>query len=102
MLGFTIGKVQGRSMLPRILHNSFVLCLRLPHFFYKKIGAVYYINHPKYGPIVKTLAAVHENGSLEFCGESKDSISQKSLGKLTYKHIIGRVVWVIYTKKSLS
>lgn len=94
MLGLTIGRVQGQSMLPRIVPNSFVLCLRLPQFFPKKIGAMYYLKHPQYGAIVKTLAAIHTDGSLEFRGESPHSTSQHALGLLTHKHIIGRVIWV--------
>lgn len=98
MLGLTIGRVQGQSMLPRLLPDSFVLCVWLPWFIPKKIGAMYYIQHPQYGAIVKTLAVVHANGNLEFRGESNYSTTQQALGQLHHRHIIGRVLWVFAPK----
>lgn len=82
-------------MLPRIAPDSYVVCFRFPKWMPKKIGAIYYIQHPQYGAIVKTLAAIHADGGLEFCGESPHSVSQRALGQLAHHHVIGRVLWAI-------
>lgn len=96
MLGLTIGRVQGKSMLPRIAPDAFFLAVRLPACYPKKEGQVFYLHHPKYGFIVKTLSRVDENGQYWFRGESLESVSEEDLGTLEEKHIIGRVIKVIH------
>lgn len=96
MLGLRIGRVCGTSMLPRIAPDSFVIACRLPVCYPKKAGQVFYLHHPQYGLIVKTLSRVDKNGRYWFRGESPESVSENDLGALEEKHIIGRVIKVIH------
>lgn len=106
MFGLTIGRVRGLSMVPRVLPDSFILAFLLPRWLRSRsspllssvhIGCMYYLNHPRYGYIVKTLAAVND-GVYYFRGESNDSVSSEEIGALYDEHIIGRVVWVVSPK----
>ncbi len=94
MLGFSIGRVQGNSMLPRIAPDAFIIAVKLPRFYPKRVGQMYYIRHPRYGRIVKTLAKI-DGQNLWFRGESAESVSMLAMGALTHQDVIGRVVWVI-------
>lgn len=94
MFGLSIGRVRGRSMLPRITPDSFIIAINYPRFLPKRVGQVYYLSHPRYGRIVKTLAAI-EGENLWFRGESSESVSMHAIGALQHKHLIGRVIWVV-------
>lgn len=94
MFGLSIGRVRGRSMLPRITPDSFIIAINYPPFLPKRVGQMYYLSHPRYGRIVKTLAAI-EGENLWFRGESPESVSTQAIGALQQQHIIGRVIWVI-------
>ena len=93
MFGFSIGRVRGNSMLPRIQPDSYIITIKYPKYLPKRTGQMFYIDHPRYGPIVKTFTS-NDNGNLWFCGESSDSISPKEIGSISEKHLIGLVIWV--------
>lgn len=96
MLGFHIGRVRGRSMLPRIQPDSFIIVFHFPRYFPKKAGQLYYLNHPQYGRIVKTLDRISDDGrSFYFRGESSESLSSEAMGALTHEAIIGRVICIV-------
>lgn len=94
MLGITVGRVCGRSMLPQIPPDSFIIAVRFPRCFPKRIGQRYYIQHPRYGRIVKTLCQI-DREFYYFRGESVESVSTAALGRISESQLIGRVVWVI-------
>ncbi|PIE45315.1 MAG: hypothetical protein CSA45_02950 [Gammaproteobacteria bacterium] len=94
MLGISVGRVRGHSMLPRIAPDSFVVAVKWPHCLPKRPGQVYYIDHPRHGHIVKTLDRIDAEGC-RFRGESPDSVSSQAIGVVQHHQIIGRVIWVI-------
>ncbi len=95
MLFFSIGRVFGNSMSPRICPDSFIISVKLPRWIPKKVGQMYYIEHPRYGKIVKTLAHIEDSDTLWFKGESAASVSSAAIGAMTHQQIIGKVLWVI-------
>lgn len=97
MLGLTIGRVRGNSMLPRIPPDSFIVAIKWWRFLPKRCGQLYYINHPRYGAIVKTLAFI-DGEDLWFRGESDASVSTEAMGAVRHHQLIGRVIWVISRK----
>lgn len=98
MLGIHIGRVCGNSMLPRITPDSFIIAIKLPRWYPKRVGQLFYLEHPRYGRIVKTLSVI-DGEYYWFRGESSESVSQTAIGAMTEKNIIGRVIFVISTKK---
>lgn len=97
MLGFTIGRVHGNSMLPRIPPDSFIIASRWPLWLKcsAQIGQMYYINHSRYGRIVKTLDIIDSQQRYWFRGESSESVSREAIGAIEQSAIIGRVIWVV-------
>ncbi len=93
MLGISIGRVRGHSMWPRIAPDAFIIALYWPQCLPKRTGQMYYLNHPRYGRIVKTLDSI-EGDCLWFRGESPASVSRQDLGALKQSQVIGRVIWV--------
>lgn len=96
MLGFSIGRVCGNSMLPRITPDSFIIAIKTPRWYPKRIGQMFYIAHPRYGRIVKTLVAIDDK-QYWFRGESAESVSTEAIGAISEEQLIGRVVWVVYS-----
>lgn len=97
MLGFSIGRVCGNSMLPRIPAGSFILVVKMPRFLLRT-GQMYYLNHPRYGRIVKTLDYI-DGECLWFRGESKESVSLDAIGAMKQSQLIGWVIAVVKPKK---
>lgn len=93
MLGLSIGRVRGESMSPRIPPDAFIIALKYPRFLLR-VGQVYYLNHPRYGAIVKTLDNI-DGDKLWFRGESQSSVSREAIGAIESNQLIGRVIWVI-------
>ncbi len=89
-----IGRVRGQSMLPRIPPDAFIITCKLPRYWRKKAGQIFYLDHPRYGRIVKTLSHI-DGQSYWFRSEANVGVSAEAIGALTDKHILGRVVWVI-------
>ncbi len=96
-------------MFPRLLPDSFIIAFKTPnwlHFRQKPrlsphhIGNMYYLYHPSYGHIVKTLATV-DGANYTFRGESEQSVSQEAIGILHDENIIGRVIWVFPPKSTV-
>ncbi len=63
---------------------------------------MFFIDHPRYGKIVKTLDTISLDSTLWFKGESSSSVPAESIGAISHKQIIGRVIWVISKKKSVK
>ncbi len=93
MLGFSIGRVRGNSMLPRISPDAFIITYKTPRRCWR-VGQMFYIHHPRYGRIVKTLARLSAD-ALWFRGESPDSVSCEAMGEIPPSAVIGRVIWVL-------
>ncbi|PID65446.1 MAG: hypothetical protein CR975_07125 [Gammaproteobacteria bacterium] len=85
-------------MLPRIRPGSFIIAVKMPRCYPKRPGQLFYLQHPCYGRIVKTLAAV-EGENYRFRGESGESVTSEAIGVISEKNIIGRVVFVVAAKK---
>lgn len=90
----SIGRVRGVSMLPRISPGAFIVAVKLPSCWRKRVGQLFYINHPRYGYIVKTLSHIDDR-SYWFRSEAAEGVSELAIGALTEDSILGRVVWVI-------
>ncbi|PID66082.1 MAG: hypothetical protein CR975_04790 [Gammaproteobacteria bacterium] len=85
-------------MLPRIAPDAFIIALKWPRWLPKRPGQLYYVNHPRYGRMVKTLDKIETDSSGEllwFRGESAQSVSPAAIGALRHRQLIGRVIWVI-------
>lgn len=95
MLGFYLNKVTGMSMHPRIPSGSFIISTRWLRFLLLRSGQMFYLQHPRYGCIVKTLHYIDkEKGYFWFKGESDQSLSIDELGAISKDSIIGRVICV--------
>ncbi len=100
MLGISIGRVRGTSMVPRITPDSFIIAMKIPKWYPKRVGQLFYLQHPRYGRIVKTLSVI-DGEQYWFRGESESSVSSTAIGAMTEKNIIGRVVFVVSSSKNL-
>ncbi len=98
MLGIHIGRVRGNSMLPRITPDSFIIAIKLPKWYPKRVGQLFYLQHPRYGRIVKTLSVI-DGKHYWFRGESSESVSEEAIGILNENNIIGRIIFIISARK---
>ena len=92
-LGFSIFKVDGNSMSPRVPHQSYVLTRRAKNIIVKKSMLI--INHKSYGKILKKLVKVDDKNQLWFEGENLSSVSKEMIGPVKSENVIGKVIFVI-------
>lgn len=98
MFGLSILRVTGRSMEPVIPQQSFILVSNWFKFLPVKQGQQLLIDHPEYGVIVKTVAAVDKYGFIWTRGENSASVSVEKLGPVSKAQIKGRVLYTITPK----
>lgn len=92
MLGFTLLKVKGDSMSPKIPNESYILASHwFAHFFLAE-GNKILVKHMSYGVIVKTVALVDHYGFIWLKGENERSISVEQMGPIAKDKVIGRVL----------
>lgn len=92
MLGFSITKINGNSMEPRLYNGSFGYFSKWCFGDFTK-GKVCKIQHPRYGLIVKQLAFIDRNGFCWFCGKNRcGSLSMIDIGPISKHQIRGYLV----------
>lgn len=89
LFGFTLILVDGRSMGRVLAHRTLALFRRK-----RKVskGDIVLVDHPEFGLIVKTVAAVTINGRYSLRGAKPDSTSEQRLGHVEGKYIKGTLV----------
>ncbi len=95
----SVGRIHGYSMLPRVTPDSFIIAIKLPRWYPKRVGQLFYLQHPRYGRIIKTLSVI-DGRRYWFRGESNDSVSSEAIGIMTETNIIGNVIFVISPKNN--
>jgi len=95
MFGFSVNKVAGNSMFPRLKSGSFVLLSA--HFNRQalKVGDIVKLLHPRYGYIVKTLVGIDAVGRYWFKGENTDSVSINEIGPVSAAQLKSKVIFVL-------
>ena len=88
MFGFTIAHVRGDSMSPRLHDGQLKLFRRKPTY---KIGEIVLVDHPRYGLVIKQVAALTEM-SVRLQGLNPNSVSEDSIGDVPLDRIAGRLV----------
>jgi signal peptidase I len=98
MLGFNINRVTGMSMHPRLPDGSFILlrsvnssALRPTCQF--RVGDVVKFRHLRYGMIIKTIAAIDDEGRYWLRGEHPSSVSMNQIGPVLAEQILARVIF---------
>jgi nickel-type superoxide dismutase maturation protease len=100
MLGFSINRVQGMSMHPRLPHDSFILLRSIHHRLMNptkclKVGDTVKCNHPKYGVIIKTITSIDPQGFYWLVGEHESSITSEQIGPVPLERIMAQVIFSI-------
>jgi len=88
---FKIIKVQGDSMYPCYRHNDYVVLAKYwPRHL--KAGDDIVCKHKQFGTIIKRIHQILDK-KIQLTGLNTSSTSQQDLGHITYKDVIGRVIW---------
>jgi len=90
LLGFTLSKIEGRSMLPGLIPGSYGLFKRART---SERGHTVLVEHPRFGRIVKQVKNKTPSG-VTLCGTSVDSTPSEVLGVVSQTAILGRLIWV--------
>ena len=89
MLGFSMTKIVGTSMVPRLQDGSFA-CFVTGRQSALSIGQVCKIEHPRYGTIVKQVAFIDRNGLYWFKGVNQvNSVSMIDIGPIRREQVTG-------------
>jgi phage repressor protein C with HTH and peptisase S24 domain len=92
MLGFTLLKLKGDSMSPKVSDGSYILASRWFLMFFLGEGKRVLIQHSTYGLIVKTVALVDHHGFIWLKAENNQSLSIEQIGPIDKTQVIGRVL----------
>jgi len=105
MLGFSINRVTGMSMHPRLPDGSFILLRSMQCGLHQsgldnsakalKVGSVVKCRHIRYGFIIKTIAMIDKKGRYWLEGEHESSITMEQMGPVLLEQIIARVIFTI-------
>ena len=100
MLGFSLNRVTGMSMHPRLPHNSFILLYSLPsrgstkfRSTKLKVGDMVKCSHREFGSIIKTIAAIDDQGLFWLKGEHESSVSTQEIGPVHIDLISDKVIF---------
>tara|TARA_B110001452_G_scaffold233894_1_gene211905 strand:- start:721 stop:1023 length:303 start_codon:yes stop_codon:yes gene_type:complete len=92
MFGYQIIKAAGRSMMPSIQHDAFLVVR--PASLYC-INDIVQVTHPYYGVIVKRIVWGDNTAGFYLAGDSQASLSVDQIGRISFHQILGKVRWVI-------
>jgi len=105
MLGLSINRVTGMSMHPRLPDGSFILLRSLQSGSSLrgleqrrnalKLGSMVKCRHIRYGPIIKTIVMVDQQGRYWLEGEHESSITKEQMGPVILDQIVSRVIFSI-------
>jgi len=85
-------------MSPNYCQGGYVVSLSWPLTRYKANDVVV-LNHPIYNTIIKRIQYIEDEKSIYIFGDNPNSLSSLSLGVITRKHILGKVIWYIPEKQ---
>ena len=91
-LKFFIYKIEGDSMSPSIINNSFVL---IRPFRKKKINRFFIFEHEIYGKLIKKLVNIDSSNHFWFEGEHQSSITKTQVGPVKECDILGQIIFSI-------
>lgn len=94
LFGFTLLKVKGHSMFPKIPEHSFVLVNQWFNIGRIKPDQTILIKHATYGLIIKTVAIIDPYGFIWSRGENPSSLTVERIGPVDKHQIVGRVLFV--------
>jgi len=97
-MGLGLYKVTGDSMWPTYCSGDYVLTLRFNSSTFKT-GDVVVIRHPRLGNIIKRIQGVKQTSILLIAGDNRlFSTDSKTLGLVSHKQVLGKVLWHIKGK----
>lgn len=79
-------------MAPVIIDNSFLL---IQHQARLRPNHIVFVEHPKFGDIVKRINHIHANGHLTLSGDHWCSVSSDQMGLCKPQWVIGRVRLIV-------
>lgn len=90
---FRILRVNGRSMLPTLSPDTFVLALKWPKITYQ-LHDIVVARTPQYGVVIKRVVAAEPEFGFFLGGDNfNESVTPAQIGWVQAKNIIGKVVW---------
>lgn len=94
-------KVTGNSLSPFFLPGDYVLVIRMPrHYKSLSPGDFVVFNHSEYGRLIKQVVLNNPSETyIETAGIHPDSLSIQKIGRVHYKHIIGKVFRRVHRKE---
>jgi nickel-type superoxide dismutase maturation protease len=90
---FSMIKVQGTSMVPRLQHGDFVFISHWQRSL--KVGDLVVVDHALYRFIVKRVLNIDCNGLLWIGGENETSLQPQELGWVAPHRLVGKVLFCI-------
>ena len=90
---FSVIKVQGTSMVPRLQNGDFVFISRWQRSL--KVGDLVVVDHPLYQFIVKRVLEIDDHGLLWVGGENESSLKPQELGWIAPNRLVGKVLFCI-------
>ena len=97
---FSMIKVQGNSMVPRLYNGDFVFISRWHRQI--KIGQLVVVDHTLYRFIVKKVADVSPDGLLWLTGENNESLQPEKMGWIYPNQVVGKVIYCICANRKSS
>ena len=94
---FSMIKVQGTSMVPRLQHGDFVFISHWQRSL--KVGDLVVVDHALYRFIIKRVIEIDCNGLLWIAGENESSLKPEELGWITPNKLVGKVLFCICANK---
>ena len=92
MFGYSIVKTTGDSMSPVVLHGAYLLIKRRRQYI---DGDIVYVNHAKYGKIVKRIISGNKLNGFYLAGDNVLSVSVAQMGVVEQSKIVGVVRKII-------
>ena len=87
-------RIQGRSMLPTLPPDTYVLVATFP-FLSISLNDLVVVNTAQYGVIVKRVLAVDSSKTTFYlCGDNiEESVSSNQIGPVSKAEVLGKVIW---------
>ena len=78
-------------MTPTYSDGDYILAVKWPKMS-TKTGDIVVVDHPKFGVIVKRVEKIVKHSLLSLHGDNPQSVSPESIGLVTKKALIGKVL----------
>ncbi len=90
---FRILRITGDSLAPAYRDGDFVLIATGARRL--QVGDTVVFRHPRYGTLIKRIAAIQPDGSLWVIGSHPRSVDSRTFGPVPRAAVLGRVRWHI-------